>query len=245
MTNENQQNSALSFNALPSESAVETGTEAGAEAGANGRNRRGPAAHFWRIAGSSVPAAGITFGLFLVMGSLIAAEFAPIEASESREITSIIPEEAKPDEFKPHTPVKLLETIAAPPPQIKYSVTKSDVDLPPTIPLGEAPAHIEPGPVPVIPVLFVETDTHAKPLRPPVPTYPSRALMNNIEGQCEVKFDVNVSGRPYNIHASCTENIFKRAAEKAVSEVQFALKTKAGKAIERRNVIYPIVFSLT
>jgi len=137
-----------------------------------------------------------------------------------------------------------LDTIAAPPPQIKYSSAKIEVELPLTIAVGKAPTDFQPGPVPSIPVLYVDTDTHENPLRPPIPTYPSRALVNNIEGQCEVKFDVNVSGRPYNIIATCTDRIFERAAEKAVSDVQFALKTKAGKAVERRSVIYPIVFSL-
>ncbi|HAW53392.1 MAG TPA: energy transducer TonB, partial [Hyphomonas sp.] len=44
--------------------------------------------------------------------------------------------------------------------------------------------------------------------------------------------------------ATCTDSVFKREAERAVSKVEFAPKIIRGKAAERRNVVYPLEFKL-
>ena len=77
-----------------------------------------------------------------------------------------------------------------------------------------------------------------------MPTYPSRAAERGIEGSCEVRFDVDTRGRPYNVQATCTDSIFKREAERAVGRVEFAPKIVRGQAAERRNVVYPLEFTL-
>ncbi|MCI4645428.1 MAG: energy transducer TonB, partial [Hyphomonadaceae bacterium] len=65
-----------------------------------------------------------------------------------------------------------------------------------------------------------------------------------IEGSCEVRFDVNARGEPFNVEAVCTDSVFRREAERAVSRVRFAPKIVRGQALERRNVVYPIEFGL-
>jgi protein TonB len=59
-----------------------------------------------------------------------------------------------------------------------------------------------------------------------------------------VRFDVDTRGRPYNVQATCTDNIFKSEAERSVSRVEFAPTIVRGQAVERRNVVYPLEFKL-
>ena len=199
-----------------------------------------------RLAATCAPAAGVTFALFLVMGGLIATDFTPAEATEVYEITSIIPEE--PELIEPLTQVRVepLEALSAPPPPPAITINKGDVDLPtPTI-TGTPPAEIGSIRVQTLDVRPVAiSNRDATPIRPPVVTYPVRALTQGMEGECQVDFDVDVRGRPYNINADCTNNVFKREAERAISKVEFAPKIQDGKSVERTNVVYPLVFSLT
>ena len=55
---------------------------------------------------------------------------------------------------------------------------------------------------------------------------------------------MDTRGRPYNVEASCTDSVFKREAERAVSRVEFAPKIVRGQPAERRNVVYPLEFQL-
>ncbi|MBR9834458.1 MAG: TonB family protein, partial [Alphaproteobacteria bacterium] len=89
------------------------------------------------------------------------------------------------------------------------------------------------------------SDRDAQPIRPPLPTYPTRAAERGVEGSCDVRFDVDTRGRPYNVQATCTDNVFKREAERAVSRVEFAPKIVRGAAAERKNVVYPLEFKLS
>jgi|GEM_PF-121382 len=199
-----------------------------------------------RLSATLGPAALMTLGLFTVMASLIATDFQPVEAAESRTIESIVPEKIDELEVKPRPKVELFETVAAPPPPPKYTISKDIVDLPTPVFTGEAPTDFSPGPIEkleTVPVVILDTD--ATPLRPPVVSYPSTALARGITGECQVVFDVDRQGKPFNIVPDCSDDVFSRAAKKAISRVEFAPKIQEGRARERKNVVYPIVFSLT
>jgi TonB family protein len=88
------------------------------------------------------------------------------------------------------------------------------------------------------------SDRDARPIRPPVPSYPQRAQQRGLSGSCDVRFDVDPRGKPYNVAATCTDAVFKTEAERAVSEVEFVPKIVDGKAVERLNVVYPLEFNL-
>jgi TonB family protein len=79
---------------------------------------------------------------------------------------------------------------------------------------------------------------------PPDPTYPRRALRDGIEGTCNVRFDVSQTGIPINLSATCTSAIFKQEAERAVSVIRFTPLQYRGETYIRRNVLYPLEFSL-
>ena len=88
------------------------------------------------------------------------------------------------------------------------------------------------------------SDREAQPIRPPVPSYPQRAWELGLSGSCDVRFDVDARGKPYNVVATCSDDIFKTEAERAVSRVEFAPQIVRGEAVERRNVVYPLDFNI-
>lgn len=75
-------------------------------------------------------------------------------------------------------------------------------------------------------------------------TYPSRAAERGMEGRCNVTVDVDIAGLPYNVEASCTDSIFQREAERAVSAMVFSPATACGEPVERPGVVYPLEFEL-
>lgn len=191
-------------------------------------------------------AAGIVYALFIIMGLLI--EPKPIELGENefRTLSRITPQEQTTEIRRTQRKqVKRLDTADKPPPPPKLSASKSDVNLPTPQIQGAAPARIDVGNVSNFAMdTVIVSDRDAQPIRPPVPTYPSRAAERGIEGSCEVRFDVDTRGKPKNIVADCTDRLFVREAERAVEKVEFAPKIIKGKAVERANVVYPIDFNL-
>ena len=74
--------------------------------------------------------------------------------------------------------------------------------------------------------------------------YPDTAASRGITGTCDVYFNVSPKGVPYSIEAKCTDRLFERAAEKAVSKVKFAPKIHDGLPVTVTGAIYPIVFRM-
>ncbi|MEM5515934.1 energy transducer TonB [Henriciella sp. AS95] len=94
------------------------------------------------------------------------------------------------------------------------------------------------------PVTTEVVDRNAKPISPPVPTYPSNAAMTGREGVCEVMFDVNKSGAPEEILTACSSPEFNASAFNAVSSVRFGPKVVDGRNVRRLNVVYPLQYCL-
>jgi protein TonB len=88
-------------------------------------------------------------------------------------------------------------------------------------------------------------DEDVRPISPPVLVYPAKAAQRLIEGTCDVRMDVSPRGEPFNIQPNCSHNVFNSEATRAMSRVQFRPKIYRGQAVERRNVIYPLVFDLS
>ena len=204
-------------------------------------------AHTFRRNAVGVPlAAGITFGLFSLMSWLISSDYQRPEAEEARTIARLTPMEI--DLVIMHTrntkPKRLISANQPPPPP-KRSTTKSQIKLPtPTI-SGVVPTELifDKRATMAIPPVAIN-DHDAQPIRPPLPIYPIKAAKRGVEGSCDVRLDVDIRGRPFNVEATCSDAIFSREAVRAVQKVQFAPKVVRGKAYERRNVIYPLEFTL-
>lgn len=192
-------------------------------------------------------AAVIVVGLFLLMAKLIEPKEVVLSESEFRTLSRITPqEETQEIRRTQRKAVKRLETADKPPPPPKLSAAKSDVNLPTPQIQGAAPTELKIGSVSDFAMDAVAvSDRDAQPISPPQPSYPQRAAQRGTEGTCEVRFDVDPKGIPYNVTADCTDSVFTREAERAVSQVRFAPKIVRGKPVGRTNVVYPLEFTLT
>ncbi|MEE2922697.1 MAG: energy transducer TonB [Pseudomonadota bacterium] len=193
--------------------------------------------------GIAVP---IVYALFMLMNYLISVKEVKLDQSEQRVLSAITPQQQDSDvRVRQRSKPKRLDSAQKPPPPPKVSATKSQIDLPTPRIEGAAPTDLNLGRMDSLAIDPVAiSDRDAQPIRPPTPSYPQRAAERGTEGSCEVRFDVDTRGRPYNISATCTDNVFKREAERAVSKVEFAPKIIRGQAAERKNVVYPLEFKL-
>ncbi|MEO0817712.1 MAG: energy transducer TonB [Pseudomonadota bacterium] len=188
----------------------------------------------------------IVLGLLIFMGRIISQEFIEPEGKEQRVLESITPSEQSQEVRRTsRSRPQRLASADKPPPPPKLSSSKSDIDLPTPNIQGAAPTELNFDRVQSIAIDPVAiSDRDAQPISPPVVQYPQRAAERGIEGSCEVRFDVNARGEPFNVEADCSDSVFRREAERAVSRVRFAPKIVRGQALERRNVVYPIEFGL-
>lgn len=194
-----------------------------------------------------VPAAAfIVYALFALMNALITVNEVELEEKDQRALEAITPQEEQQEaRLRSRNSAKKLNSANKPPPPPKLSTNKSQIDLPTPNIQGQAPTELNFDRVQTLTIDPVAiSDRDAQPIRPPIVTYPSGALSRGLEGSCDVRFDVNVQGRPYNVEAECTNSAFRREAERAVSRVEFAPKIVRGKPAERRNVVYPLSFTL-
>ncbi|MEM7768408.1 MAG: TonB family protein [Pseudomonadota bacterium] len=199
-----------------------------------------------RIAIGLPIAALVVLGLFHFMRLAISQNFEEPDDKAQRVLEAITPQQDNQDVRRTQrAKPRRLDNANKPPPPPKLATRKSDIDLPTPNIQGAAPTELNfdrLSSLAVDPVAINDRD--AQPIRPPVPTYPQRAAERGTEGSCDVRFDVNTQGKPFNIEADCTDNVFKRAAERAVSRVEFAPKIVRGAAVERANVVYPLVFEM-
>lgn len=191
-------------------------------------------------------AAIVVFALFTFMYKMINQDYEQPENAEQRVLERITPaDDSQEVRTRARNKPQRLDSADKPPPPPKMSASRSDIDLPTPSIQGAAPTELN---VDRLDSLAIDpvaiSDRDAQPIRPPVPTYPQRAAERGIEGSCEVRFDVDTRGKPYNIQATCSDSVFVREAERAVGRVEFAPKIVRGKAAERRNVVYPLEFKL-
>lgn len=191
-------------------------------------------------------AAPITYLIFLLMSALISVDEINIAEGENRILAAITPQKQDSDvRTRQRSQPKKIEAADKPPPPPKQSATKSTINLPTPKIEGAVPQNLDLGRMQSLAIDPVAvSDRDAQPIRPPMPTFPQRAAERGLSGSCDVRFDVDTRGKPYNISANCTDNVFKSEAERAVSRVEFAPKIVRGQAVERRNVVYPLEFKI-
>lgn len=191
-------------------------------------------------------AALVTWLLYVFMMTAITPNEIVLNEEEQRTLETITPQQDSTEvRLRQRSKANKLDAANKPPPPPKLSSAKSQIDLPTPSIQGAAPTELNFDRVQSLAIDPVAiSDRDAQPIRPPAPSYPQRAAERGVEGSCDVRFDVDTRGRPYNVSATCTDNIFKREAERAVNRVEFAPKIIRGQAAERRNVVYPLEFTL-
>jgi periplasmic protein TonB len=199
-----------------------------------------------RFAVSFAIAAPIAIAIFLLMNALISVDEITLNEKESRMLTAITPQSQESDvRTRQRAKPQRIESASKPPPPPKQSATKSSINLPTPKIEGAVPQNLDLGRMKSLAIDPVAvSDRDAQPIRPPTPSYPQRAQERGLSGSCDVRFDVDTRGKPYNVQATCTDSVFKQEAERAVGRVEFAPKIVRGKAVERRNVVYPLEFNI-
>ncbi|MEM5517098.1 TonB family protein [Henriciella sp. AS95] len=193
-----------------------------------------------------LPLAGlIVFGLYSFMQSMIAVDYVPPEPVPERDLTAFIAKPTSKDDPAPSTRPELLPIAERPTPPPKFAAAPGTINIPVVPFSGAVPATIDTN---ILSGLDVEPavigNRDIQPISPPIVDYPRSLAQRGVEGECEVRFDVDTRGRPYNVSAICSHSGFEREATRAVSRVQFAPMVRRGQAVERQNVVYPIEFRL-
>ena len=194
---------------------------------------------------SAVPAAGLTVGLFFMMGQLVRTDTVQLSEVQFRPFDRVVPQKDKIEEPRKTTRVEKVTPLDLPEPRtpeqiktdtliISYKPVEAvEPEMPGSdmMPLGGLP---EPG----------LTRQVAIPIRQPVPDYPQIAMTRGLNGDCDVTFAIDPQGRPYNVEASCSDKIFKRSSEQAVRKALFAARVSNGVAMGQENLVYPIRYEL-
>lgn len=189
----------------------------------------------------------IVLAIFFIMNALISVDEIELDSGEQRVLAAITPQKQDSDvRTRQRAKPQRIDAAAKPPPPPKQSATKSSINLPTPKIDGAVPQNLDLGRMKSLAIDPVAvSDRDAQPIRPPAPSYPQRAQERGLSGSCDVRFDVDTRGKPYNVAATCTDAVFKTEAERAVSKVEFAPKIVRGKAVERRNVVYPLEFNIS
>lgn len=188
----------------------------------------------------------IVLAIFFLMNWLISVDEIELNEGETRTLAAITPQKQDSEVRRQNrAPPKRIDSAQKPPPPPKQSATKSSINLPTPKIDGAVPQGLDLGRMQSLAIDPVAvSDRDAQPIRPPTPSFPQRAAERGLSGTCDVRFDVDTRGKPYNVSATCSDNIFKSEAERAVSRVEFAPKIVRGQAVERRNVVYPLEFKI-
>jgi periplasmic protein TonB len=192
-----------------------------------------------------LPAAIATAALFVMMDRVIGVD--EVQFGERPRITLPDIRPAAPDPQAPRStrePIERTETLKPPPRPARRLDSGEPGRIAPAVYEVTPSIEIRPEPVSLTPMAPVMPDREIQPIRPPVPVYPRAALERGLEGRCEVRFDVDPRGKPYNVTADCTDSVFTRSAEAAMRKVEFAPELRNGQPMARRNVVYPLDYVL-
>lgn len=195
-----------------------------------------------RLSLSVLLAVPLVYALFLAASLLIKVDELVLTKAPERVLTSIVPAPDKP--LTPEIRKPLIEmTLIEKPPAF---------DRPRIETTGDAPAYTFTAPesdiftlsklTPPVAAVIPVAGRDIEALRAPAPSIPTAAITRGISGSCDVMFDVDVRGRPFNLIAQCTNDIFKAEAIRAVSTAEFLPKVRNGAPVEQRGAIYPIEF---
>lgn len=196
-----------------------------------------------RVIAAGVLAVAITFGLFVLMHTLIAANMKEPKEGDDTKIADIhMPErkiETKFDTAKPDKP----EEPETPPPEAPEPDFATPDLTPDGIQMGapKVDANLN-----VAGVGGFSSDGEYLPIVKVQPVYPRRALSRGIEGFVIVEFTVTKSGavRDAVVIQAEPANVFNRAAVKAALKFKYKPRVIDGEPIEVPGVQNKITFAI-
>ena len=198
-----------------------------------------------RLSLAAILAAPMVYGLFLVANALITVSDIRLDEKPQRALTTITPQIQTTGEIRTKAKPLPLEAAQKPPPMAKADVQTGGIGPIGPVWAGETPGQFDIGKINFGAISASPIDARELvAVRPPVLTMPQSALSRGISGSCDVVFDVDTTGRPQNVSAKCTDNMFKAEAERAVRRAEFLPAIRNGQPVVQKNAIYPVVFNV-
>lgn len=191
-------------------------------------------------------AATLTITLFAGMSELVKVEKLDMKQTELRTLDRVVlnDENSLTVERQARKRPEMIATVTPPPrpPLQKVSSPTMFVHL---VVVGESVERIPRGRLKsAVPAKISFERRKAFPVRQPLPAYPPRAASRGLEGYCEISFDLDPRGKPYNLEALCSDPMFRNSSIKAVRSAEFAARIVDGKPIGQEGLVYPITFKL-
>ena len=182
-----------------------------------------------RLLIAAVLALPIAYFLFIFMFNLINVKELNLDEKENRTLSAITPQQKDLEvQRSRRSKPKRIDSAAKPPPPPKLSTTKSQIDLPTPSIQGAAPQKLDLGRMQSLAIDPVAiSDRDAQPIRPPAPSYPQRAQERGKEGTCDVRFDVDTRGRPYNISGDLFGQCFQARSRTLGEQGRIRTKNRA------------------
>lgn len=198
-----------------------------------------------RLSLAAILAAPLVYGLFLAANALISVNDIQLDEKPQRLLTELTPQTKASEAPQERTRPVMVEATKKPPPLTRPVVRTGDFGPAGGVWTGETPAQFEIGEISFGVISASPMDARdLVAVREPVPSIPQSAISRGISGSCDVFFDVNTAGRPQNVFAKCTDNIFKAEAERAVRRAEFLPAIRNGQPVAQKNAIYPIEFKV-
>ena len=193
-----------------------------------------------RFASTTPAAALITGGLFLGMIGLIRAEFTPREVAENSDFT-IAPVVEDIETIERSVVIDAVERVVTPPPAPRIDIQTADAPDVPIATVGGAVPDFTPVKIVSTNFAIVIPDGDVQPLVRIPHAMPAGA---DRSGHCNMVFDVDPSGSPFNIRPSCSARIFQRPSVRAVEKWKYQPKIEGGVAVSRSGVTTRLTYDL-
>lgn len=196
-----------------------------------------------RLSIAMLLAVPLVYALFLMASWLVKVDEVTFPAVTERPLTIITPQEEIIETVKPAAKMELTITDKPPPPPRPAIDTRGNV---PVFTIGEPVTNFDRvGLKPPVVQVSALAGRNIKVVRPPVPVIPQTAISRGLSGTCNVLFDVDTRGRPFNLTAQCSDNVFEAEAIRSVSKAEFLPKiSQTGVAVEQHGAIYPLEFKV-
>jgi periplasmic protein TonB len=196
-----------------------------------------------RLSLAGLLAAPLVYGLFLGASWLIQVDEIVLVEGEQRQLGMITPQKPTTLEPREDRTAPEMEAAIKPPPPPRPTPPRPDTSGFVTVwSGGEPPVPVPSGLRPLIGATSPVQGRNLTPVRAPRPSIPVAAIQRGVSGTCDVVFDVDTSGRPQNVIATCTDEIFRAEAERSVRRAEFLPAIRHGQPVEQTGAVYPLEF---
>ena len=190
----------------------------------------------------SIVGGGLATGLLaLLMVGLIRTDFAPAARLDIAEI-ELAPTVDDLETVRRNVRTPLREKVEVPPAPPRAEIPTTEA---PSVPIASLPGELPGLPEPALSMGVGELAINDRDAQPLVRIPGQMPPGADKSGHCTVRFDVDPSGKPFNIRTTfCTQSVFKRPTVRSVERWKFQPKIQDGQAVSRTGVENRVTYKL-